>query len=376
MTETIAAIIPAAGYSSRMGRFKPLLPLGDAPLIRRLLTIFQQAGLTRIQVVTGHRAAELNGRLPFPADTIHNPDYPRGMFSSILRGIAGLAPEIEAAFILPVDIPLVRAATLRQLIRRFRRSRAGLVYPVFQGQRGHPPLISRDLLDEARAWSGEGGLRAFLEMHDTRAQECPLPDQGTVMDMDYPEDYQRILERYARLDLPSPEECTALQDCWGTSPQVRAHCRLVAGVAGRLGQELARRGRALDLELLFCGGLLHDLVRHLPDHARRGQEVLRDHGFSNVAGLVAAHVDGPFDLQGPITESELVYLADKLVQGDRRISLESRFLHKLEAFRNDPEASAAVKKRLERARKSRDRVESALGRALERLGPGVEGAGR
>ena len=369
MPSSIAAIIPAAGYSSRMGRFKPLLPLGRTTVIQRLVSLFSKAGIRQITVVSGHRAFELQNHLfASEAAVVYNPDYSRGMFSSILAGMAGLDPAAEAVFILPADIPLIRENTLLQLMQAFQQRQSPIIYPVFQGQRGHPPLIRRDLLNVARHWNGDGGLRAFLEQHDAAAREVRLFDQGVVQDMDHPEDYEAVCARFPCLDLPTLEECRFLQQCCDTGPAVEAHCRLVAETARALGRELNSLGFALDLDLLFCGGLLHDLVRHLPDHAAKGSQILADHGFSRVAAVVARHADGCFGEQEPITEQELVYLADKLVQDQTRVSLEDRFQHKLEAFKDRPDAYAAVRLRLQRARQSLERVEAALGKSVESVG--------
>ena len=56
MEQSIAAIVLAAGYSSRMGRFKPLLPIGHATALDRVIDLFLAAGIVEINVVTGHRA--------------------------------------------------------------------------------------------------------------------------------------------------------------------------------------------------------------------------------------------------------------------------------------------------------------------------------
>ncbi len=372
MHETVAAILPAAGYSSRMGRFKPLLPLGNTTVIQRLVSLLFQAGIRNIAVITGHRAADLEEQLASsPAETIFNPDYPRGMFTSVLAGTAALDPAIEAVFILPADIPLIRKNTLLQLMHTFHSTESSIIYPVFKGQRGHPPLIRRDLLNTAQSWNGDGGLRAFLQEHDALAQESMVPDQGILLDMDIPEDYDKISEQFPNLDLPGLEECCFLQKWYKTDPQVQKHCRLVAATARDMGRELNKLGFELDLDLLFCSGLLHDLVRHLPNHAEKGARILAEHGFSRVAAVVARHADGHFDQQEAITEQELLYLADKLVQGETRVSLEARFQNKLETFRDRPEALSAIRQRLQRARNSRERVETALGRAVESMGPGV-----
>ena len=364
----IAAVIPAAGLSSRMGSFKPLLRFGDGlTVIERSIDLFLSVGITDITVVTGHKASEISPLLArYPVREAYNPAYAEGMFSSLLRGIASLGPEVDGACILPVDIPLVREQTLKHLIQAFNKG-ARIVYPAFEGKRGHPPLIEKDTLQEALDWSGQGGLRAFLEERDTLSCDVPVPDEGILQDMDHPEDYRLLRKRYARLDLPSEEECLFLQEMYETDPGVRSHCRLVAEAAAGLGGALNKRAYGLNLELIQAAGLLHDLVRHLPDHAKKGAKILEGFGFPGVAAIVAVHIDLETASDDRISEAELVYLADKLVRGENSVSLEDRFLEKEQKFKDRPEAAAAVRKRYVRARKTKLRLEKALGMNLEKI---------
>ena len=91
--------------------------------------------------------------------------------------------------------------------------------------------------------------------------------------------------------------------------------------------------------------LLHDLTRGTPDHACSGSEILIQAGYPALARLVAVHHDLPEDAS---PEACLLYLADKLVRGEQRVSLEERFLASREKCRT-PEALAAWQRRYDRA---------------------------
>ena len=129
-----SAVILAAGLSSRLagtGEFKPLSRLagpdgpGAATLLERAAALFRAAGVERILVVAGHRAAETRAEAArLGLGCVENPDYARGMLSSVRAGLAALpgdagearsSGDAGAAFVLPVDIPLVRPHTLRLL---------------------------------------------------------------------------------------------------------------------------------------------------------------------------------------------------------------------------------------------------------------------
>lgn len=95
----ITAIILAAGFSSRMKSFKPLLPLGSASVIEIAVRSFQEAGFKDIRIVLGHRAGEL---IPvcnaLHVQWIFNEHYAEGMFSSVKAGVISLGPEVEGFF--------------------------------------------------------------------------------------------------------------------------------------------------------------------------------------------------------------------------------------------------------------------------------------
>ena len=114
----LAAIVLAAGRSSRMGELKPLLPLGDGTVLGRAVGAFLEIGLTDVRVVIGWRAGEVGAAAAeLGVATVENPDWRRGMFSSAATGVASLGNDVEAFFLLPADCALVRAETIGRLAR-------------------------------------------------------------------------------------------------------------------------------------------------------------------------------------------------------------------------------------------------------------------
>jgi len=346
----LAAVILAAGYSSRMGRFKALLPMGGESVIARVVGSFRHAGIKRIAVVTGHNAAELEPVLrKLGVDAIPNPDYERGMYSSVQAGVASLPPEVDACFLQPVDIPLVRPATMAALAARFVSEQAPITYPRFAGRRGHPPLISRYLFAEILAGQGDGGLRALLTNHQGAASDVNVLDEGIVLDMDTPEDYEQLAKLALRRHLPTPAECEAILATRPASDSLRRHGRAVTAVARTMATKLAARGAALDLNLVLAASLLHDIAKGQPGHAEVGAALVESLGYPAVAEVIRQHMAMSFD--GSTTnEAAIVFLADKLVRGDRRVSLEERYRPSFERFREQPEALQGATRRYETAR--------------------------
>jgi molybdenum cofactor cytidylyltransferase len=362
----LSGLILAAGRSSRMGRFKALLPLGSVTLIERAVGLFREAGLTDILGVVGHRGAELEAVLQSAgARTVVNPNFDAGMFSSVQAGVRRIDPASAGFFVLPVDIPLVRPWTLRHLAAHFASRPHRILVPTFAGRPGHPPLIPAALSPEIDAFQASGGLRAFLAARPERCQEVAVPDRHVLFDVDRPEDYAALRERWRTHHVPTAAECEAIMTVIHPTPRaVCRHGREVARVADALARALGNAGEALDTALLHAAALLHDLAKGTPAHARTGAAWLRDMGFAEVAALVAAHGDLEPAAEGSLSPAEILFLADKCVREERRVDPETRFDAALERFGGDPQVERQIQRRRLAARTIRRRLEGCVGRPL------------
>ncbi len=356
----LTAVILAAGYSSRIGGFKPLMELGGRSLLAHCTALFRRSGIRKIAAVTGYRHAEVEAEAAqLGIAAIHNPDYDRGMFSSVCAALPHVAGA-DGFFILPVDIPLVRPATITALTAACTGE--AVVYPTFEGRRGHPPLIPAQLVPAILAHDGHGGLKALLQQQEH--QEMTVWDRGILQDADTPEDFAALTERFERLAIGDTAETLALAKAFMPEKGV-AHGQAVARLAIRLGRELNRHGYTLDLELLHNGGLLHDIAKGRPQHEARGAELLAGLGFGKLAEVVAVHRDIPPPASGRLSEKELICLADKLVRGTVRLPVERRFAEKLELYAEDRTACQAIRARLANALALQALVERAAGRSIE-----------
>ncbi len=367
MKHIFAAVIPAAGLSSRLPAFKPLLALGDTTTLGRVVRACRQARVRDIVVVTGHRADEVGAEAErLGVRAVHNPDYERGMFSSVRAGLSSLPDGLDGVFVHPVDIPLVRSHVHVRLMDRFAASEASALFPVFDGQRGHPPLIRASRIPQVLAYQGRGGLRGALSTMD--GEEVEVACAQILFDMDDDAAYFEALGRLARLDVPTPEEALVMLTAYfSVGEKGLAHGRAVARAALALAKALNHLGAGLDERLVESAALLHDLAKGRKNHeAEGGRELLRL-GFPVVADIVACHRDLTLPDGARVTEREIVYLADKLVRCDRYVGLEARFREKLDMFADDPEAQAAIRGRRTRARAVLARVEREAGMGVERI---------
>lgn len=192
----IGAIILAAGFSSRMGQLKALLPIGGHTMLERVLMLFKSVGIKDIIVVSGHEHEQIEAMLSgAEVQSLYNPLFTQGMFSSVQTGVACLEKEVEGFFILPVDIPLLQVDTILALLTAFQAAGPEIIlHPCFKGKRGHPPLISAALAGAILHWDGAEGLRGFFRQYEGEQLNIEVNDEFILFDIDTPEDYRRITE--------------------------------------------------------------------------------------------------------------------------------------------------------------------------------------
>lgn len=155
--------------------------------------------------------------------------------------------------------------------------------------------------------------------------------------------------------------CCALLDCAGLPDRVKAHCRAVAVEADAIGETLRSAGHGLDAELIHSCALLHDIARPQPEHAEAGAELLAGLGYPVHAEGIRRHMElGGFD---QIDEAAVVFIADKLVREDRRVTLGERYAASADRCLS-PEARAAHDRRRKEAEAVAAAVNQICGKEL------------
>lgn len=194
--EECGAVIAAAGMSSRMVEFKPLLPLGSSTMIGEAIKTLFHAQVSLVTVVAGRDADKLRAALGDTAEVIENKDYAStDMFYSAKLGLAHIGPLVRRVFFLPCDVPLFKAETLSAMAAEMDRTDADVVIPAFDGRRGHPVLIRSAAIDDIAAYDGSGGLRgAFTARLGGRVRTVAVRDIGVTLDADDKDDYRRLLQ--------------------------------------------------------------------------------------------------------------------------------------------------------------------------------------
>jgi broad specificity phosphatase PhoE/CTP:molybdopterin cytidylyltransferase MocA len=187
------ALILAAGYSSRMGAFKPLLQVGGLSSLARVIRALKSGGADEAAVVTGHKRELLQETiLSEGASELYNPDFDKGMFTSVKAGIKYFKDKNAAGTLLiPADYPLIPAAAVKKLLEA--AGGQSFAVPVYEGKKGHPLWIPRLFFDEILKHDGELGLKGVTRRYEDSTVKVDVPYEGILLDMDEAEDYKKIL---------------------------------------------------------------------------------------------------------------------------------------------------------------------------------------
>jgi CTP:molybdopterin cytidylyltransferase MocA len=199
----ISAILLAAGRSSRMGAFKPLLSFGDRTVIECCIRNLQEAGVSDIVVVVGHRADDIRAHLSaFELTFTVNPNPDSEMSVSIARGVEAVRAGARGLLIALVDHPGVPPEVIKAVIDAWRNG-ARLVQPEYEGKGGHPVMIDLAYRHELMALDPSSGLRSLFAAHRYEVSRVPVQSPDVARDMDTWEDYRRLHEDV--LGVPPPE---------------------------------------------------------------------------------------------------------------------------------------------------------------------------
>jgi molybdenum cofactor cytidylyltransferase len=195
--DEIVGIVLAAGLSSRMGKFKQLLPIGDQPAVCRIAGVLKQC-LEQVVVVVGHRADEVRDALVgLEVECIHNREFRDGMLSSVQCAVREVGPGRDYLFCLG-DQPSLHGEIVQRVVDRALGVEAGIVIPTFNGKRGHPLFLSRSYRSEILQLGREVGLNVITRSNPHDTVEFPVACAEILDDMDTPADYAREKARAKR----------------------------------------------------------------------------------------------------------------------------------------------------------------------------------
>ncbi|WP_407048613.1 NTP transferase domain-containing protein [Methyloraptor flagellatus] len=185
----IAAIVLAAGRSSRMGGPNKLLAEIDGkPLVRRAAEAALGSRAASVTVVTGHMEPTVRAALAdLPIAFVSNPAFAQGLSTSMKAGLGAVPEDAEAAIVCLGDMPAIESATIDKLIEAYAPERGQLiVVPTHGGKRGNPVVIARRFFDDLARVEGDIGARQVIQGYPEAVVEVEI-GAAVALDLDTPE---------------------------------------------------------------------------------------------------------------------------------------------------------------------------------------------
>jgi len=211
-TQMTAAIILAAGSSSRMGggKHKLMLPLDGRPVLARVIDATLASQARPIIVVIGHQSAQVRLQIEHytaykDVAIIENDQYLQGMSTSLHKGIQiilangyknDLLRNVDSTLILLGDQPLITPQIINELITAYRTAGKRIVAPLYKGKRGNPVLFDKSLFRELIEVTGDEGGRTVLERHRDEVELIEMGDTQANFDVDTWEAYEQVVEAW------------------------------------------------------------------------------------------------------------------------------------------------------------------------------------
>jgi molybdenum cofactor cytidylyltransferase len=190
--EPLAGIILAAGESRRFGTPKQLLEWKGQPFVRVVAQTALDAGLSPVVLVTGSSASQVeqaSGGLDL--QIVRNDEWKDGQASSIKMGISSLPSNCGGAIFLLVDQPQLSTSIIHALKEKHAEGLHPVIAPMILDRRGNPVLFDRETFTDLLELEGDVGGRAIFHKH--RVEYLPWHDDSLLLDVDTPEQYQRLL---------------------------------------------------------------------------------------------------------------------------------------------------------------------------------------
>jgi molybdenum cofactor cytidylyltransferase len=187
-----AAIVLAAGASTRMGEPKLIMPYGASTVIGTVVETMNSTAVDESIVVTGFHSDAVASVLPPGTRTAHNDDPGRGNLSSLLVGLEAVG-DPDAVVVVLADMPGVTASSVNRLLALWEGSDVSLCWVKYADGRGHPLLLDSSLFDMIDGLSGERALWSFAESLDASTVGVVRVPTDKPADINSLEDYQGAL---------------------------------------------------------------------------------------------------------------------------------------------------------------------------------------
>jgi len=189
----ISGIILAAGLGSRIKGTKQLLTFAEKPILQHVVDAARSSNLSKLIVVLGYKATEIRQTIDLSeAEIVVNQFYETGQGGSIRIGLSIVPEHHKAALFLLGDQPLISDRVINSILLCFETTKAPIVIPTFNGERGNPVLIAKPLFGRLFKLSGDSGGRELFDEYADVINYIEVDDEAILTDVDTQEDYNRL----------------------------------------------------------------------------------------------------------------------------------------------------------------------------------------
>lgn len=170
----IAALVLAAGGSSRLGRAKQVEQWGDSTLLDTVLRHVESGPFDERFVVVGAALEEILARIDFEGWTVvENPEWNDGLASSLRVGIDAILrlTRAEAIAIFLGDQPEVDAGVVNALVAARHKSKRHVLIPKYRYEWGNPVIVAKPLWPRLMSLEGDNGAMQLFKAHPEWVEE-------------------------------------------------------------------------------------------------------------------------------------------------------------------------------------------------------------
>lgn len=194
----IAAVVLAAGTSTRLGQPKLLLPLGEKTILGHVLDCVRDADVDLRYIALGHAADEIVESVPLDGfETIENRNYFAGLSTSVRLAVDTIPESVDAVVFVLGDQPLQASSVITRLVESYREAPAAIVQPRYAEGPGNPILIDRSVFPDLSRLDGDTGARPVLRERRDEIRQVDVSEYHRPVDIDTWDDYEQLKARYS-----------------------------------------------------------------------------------------------------------------------------------------------------------------------------------
>jgi molybdenum cofactor cytidylyltransferase len=204
----LSVVVLAAGMSTRMGRNKLLLNFRDKPLIVHAVDTLLASEIDEVIVVLGHEIDKVRDQLERrvglakkaaprkPVRLVQNPDYQKGLSTSVRTGVEAVSPQANGIMIYLADQPLLEPADVNRIVAAFAAAEEvnkSIVVPFFEGERGNPVILDASLRVAILGIAGDVGCKGVIKRYPEKVFILEMENDHVVRDVDDVGAYEKLV---------------------------------------------------------------------------------------------------------------------------------------------------------------------------------------